>query len=216
MRLRYVGCVILFVVVLGLGVVLAGGLIYSMNIFYLPDRPPEPLGTAVDGWRAQRKMLEIVLRERNVSSRTQPLVFTEKQLNAFLSRHLEESRGIPFSNLRVKLIPGGLSLQGQTRLRSLARAVPFNYIVGYLPASEMDRPVWVVMQARVRLESGRFGKRQEYLRIEPTMFRIGAHVMSARVLSWIVGRELFRWAVPNVIQSVEVEEGRVVVTTRPR
>ncbi|MFQ5519798.1 MAG: hypothetical protein ACE5FK_00230 [Candidatus Methylomirabilia bacterium] len=216
MRLGYGGWAVLLGILLGLGVILAGGLIFSANIFYLPDQIPPPLGTIGDGRRAQQKMLEIVLRDRNVSSRTQPIVLTEKEINAFLSRHLEESEGIPFSRLRVEVSPETLGFQGRTRLRSLAKGIPFNYIAAYLPASENDRPVWLEMQAQVRLELGRTGKAQNYLRIEPTSVRVGAQAVSAQLLSWIVGGRFFRWAVPSVVEGVQMKDGRVIVTTRGR
>ncbi|MFQ5827718.1 MAG: hypothetical protein ACE5JD_00985 [Candidatus Methylomirabilia bacterium] len=210
------GCLTLTVILVGIGVVLGGGLIFSTNIFHPPENLSGPVGTSRDGRRAQQKMYELVLRDRRLSSRTAPVVFTEREINAFLSRHLIRGQGIPLTDLRVTFTPGQMAFQGQTEIRSLMRGVPFKYITSALPASQLSRRVWVAIRARVRLERGWLSQEQEFLRIDPSEFRLGTQNVGAWLLSWMLGRKFLSWPVPAVIEAVSIQQGRVVVTTRAR
>ncbi len=197
----------------GLAIIVGGGFIFSSSTFNLPEKIPTPEWTVSDGHRAQQKMFELVRRDTRKSSRTDPVIFTDREINAFLARHLEESERMPFSPLLVKLEPGFVEVQGQTQLRTLLRGFFFKYLAEFLPAAQTDRPVWVVIQGRVRLEHGRVRKEREFLRIEPSGFRIGDLDTGTWFLTWMLGPRLLRWPVPKVIEEVSVEEGRVIVTT---
>ncbi|MBI4611040.1 MAG: hypothetical protein HY726_18770 [Candidatus Rokubacteria bacterium] len=214
MRIGCLGCLLLAVILVGLGIMVGGALVFSSSIFYLPEAPPSPEWTSADGLRAQQKILEVVRRDTLKSSRTDRIVFTEQEINAFLARHLEENARMPFSPLVVKLNPGLVVIQGSTPFKTLLRGVPFNYLADALPASRTERPVWIVIQGRVRLEHGRVRKEREFLRLEPTGFRIGTLEAGTWFLSWMLGPRLMRWPVPKVIEEVVVEEGRVTVTTQ--
>ncbi len=214
MRLGCLGCLILVAILVGLGIIIGAGIIFSTSIFNLPEKIPTSDWTVADGQRAQQKIFELLRREAGKSSRTDPLFFTEKELNAFLTRHLDEAEGMPFSPLVVKLNPGVAVIQGKTQLKALLRGFPFNYMAQFLPTSQVDRPVWVVIQGRVRLEHGRMRKEREFLRIEPTTFQIGDLEAGTWFLSWMLGPRLLRWPVPRVIEEVVVEEGRVMVRTQ--
>lgn len=216
MRLGCVGCFILAVVLLGLGVIVGGGLVFSSSIFNVPERAPTPEWTVSDGQRAQQKILELIRRDTGKSSSTIPVVFSEREITAFLARHLEESERWQFSSLVVKLDSGMAVLQGMTSLQFLMREAPFRYVAKFLPASRVNGPVWVVFRGRVRIEPGKVRKDRTYLRIEPTEFRIGTQEVGTWLLSWMVGPKLFRWRVPNVIDGVLVEEGLATVITETR
>jgi len=140
MRVGCLGCLGLTVLLVGVGIVVGGGLVFSTSIFNLPEQIPTEEWTTGDGQRAQQKILEIVRRDTGKSSRTGPLIFTEREINAFLARHLEESGRMHFSPLLVKLNPGGVVIQGKTQLKALLRGVPFNYVAQLLPASQSNRP----------------------------------------------------------------------------
>lgn len=208
------GCMFLMLVLIGAGFVLGGGLILSTTIFNPPDSPPIPDWTPWDGQRAQQKMAEVILRDTGKSRRADPLVFTEREINAFVALHLEESEMMPFSPLLVRLTAAGIVIQGKTKLKALLKGAPFNYVAESLPASQADREVWVMLRGSVRLEPGRAGKERRALRIEPTRFRIGTQEVSPWLLRWVVGPRLFSWSLPKVIEEVSVEEGRVFVITR--
>jgi len=215
MRVGCLGCLVLAIVLVGLGIVIGGSLVFSSSIFNLPESiPTTPEWTSSDGQRAQQKLFEIVRRDTRKSSRTDPLALTEREINAFLVQHLEESERINFSPLLVKLNAGEVVIQGRTQLKALLRGVPFNYLVQYLPASQANRPVWVVIQGTVRIERDRVRKERKFLRIEPSGFRIGTQEAGTWLLSRMVGPKLLRWPVPKVIAAISVEAGRVVVITR--
>lgn len=216
MRLGCVGCSVLAVGLLGLGVIVGGSLVFSSSIFNVPERAPTPEWTVSDGQRAQQKILELIHRDTGKSSRTIPVVFSEREINAFLARHLDESARIHFSPLVVKLDRGMVVVQGMTPLRFLMREAPFRYLAKFLPASRVNGPVWVVFQGRVRIDPGKVRRDRKYLRIEPTEFRIGTRDVGTWFLPWMVGRELFRWGVPNVIDGVLVEDGFATVITETR
>ncbi len=213
MRLGCLGCLLLVTILVGVGLLIGGGVIFSTSMFNLPEKIPTSDWTVADGQRAQQKIFELLRRETGKSSRTDPLFFTEKEIDAFLARHLDEVEGMPFSPLVVKLNPGVAVIQGKTQLKALLRGVPFNYIRNFLPASQLGHPVWVVIQGSVRLEHGRMRKEREFLRIEPTTFKIGDLEAGTWFLSWMLGPRLLRWPVPRVIEEVSVEEGRVMVRT---
>jgi len=214
MRIGCLGCLLLTLILVGLGIIVGGGLVFSSSVFYHPEQPPSADWTSADGLRAQQKILEVVRRDSLKSARTEPIVFTEKEINAFLARHLEENAGMPFSPLVVKLDPGLIVVQGSTQLRTLLRGVPFNYLADALPASRTERPVWIVIRGKVRLEHGRIRKEREFVRLEPTGFRIGTLEAGTWFLSWMLGPRLMRWPVPKVVEEVVVEDGRVIVTTQ--
>lgn len=213
MRLGCVGCLFLIILVLGAGFVLGGGLVLSTTIFNVPERLPTADWTRWDGQRAQQKIAEVIRRDTGKSPRTDPVVFTEREINAFLAHHLEESEAMPFSPLVVELAPRGAVIQGKTRLRALLKGIPFNYLADALPASQTEREVWVMIRGRVRFEPGR-GKERGVLRIEPTRFRVGTQEVGPWLLSRLIGPRLLRWSLPKVIEELSVEEGRVFVITR--
>lgn len=214
MKLGCLGCLFLAVVLLGFGIIIGGGLIFSTLIFNVPDPLPATAWAVSDGHRAQQKMAEVVLRDTLKSSRNDPLVFTGKEINAFLASHLEESERMSFSPLLVSLEPGLVVIQGKTQLKALMRGIPFNYLAQILPSSEANRPVWVVIQGTVRIEHGRVRKEREFFRIEPTGFRMGDLEAGTWFLSWLLGPGLLRWPVPKVIEDVRVEKDRMIVTTQ--
>ncbi len=104
MRLGCVGCLLVILVTVIFGVAAAGAIFFSANIFDEPEVHIQPFTTA-DGYRAQQKLYEIVLRDDERSSRADPVIFTERELNAFLSRHLIDMAGLSFSPISVVLLP---------------------------------------------------------------------------------------------------------------
>src|SRR4029434_2249647 len=98
---------------LGVVVAAAGFFFLSGNMATAPDVQPSRF-TRSDGFSAQRKLYELVLRESGRSTRTDPVVLSEAEVNAFLANHLEEAAGLPFSPLVVRFAGGQLELRGQT------------------------------------------------------------------------------------------------------
>ena len=154
------GCVALIVVLLVIAVVglfvlcalpvVGGALFLSTNIFSPPEVRSVPF-TKNDGHAAQQKLFEVALRQSGRSSRRDPLIITEPEANAFLSRHLEQS-GLPLSPIVVRFANGEVVAQGQTAFRNLLKGVPFRQIAPYLSTKRLDEPVWVTVGGRIKVE----------------------------------------------------------------
>ena len=126
-RFGCIGCFTIIAVLALTAVVLLGGIALSTNLFDLPSLPRQDFSQE-DGRRFQQKVAEILLREANVSSRKDPIVITQRELNAFLQRHLLESEKIRVSPMTVQFTRGKVEVQGQTELRYLLAGFPFSLI----------------------------------------------------------------------------------------
>src|SRR5260370_36242693 len=102
MKLGCLGCLALLV----FGV-MAGGVFWGgIEALRQPDGPP-PSGTAAEGVAAQHKIFEIVRRGADRGRRdAEPIVLSESELNAFLSRHLTDSSGRPPTDIRLRPMRG--------------------------------------------------------------------------------------------------------------
>jgi hypothetical protein len=216
MRLGCVGCLLFILIAVILGIAAAGALFFSANIFEDLDIQAPPF-SASDGYRAQQKLYEIILREGRKSSRRDPIVLSERELNAFLSRHLLESVSVSFSKLSVLLLSdNSVEFRGRTELRNLLRGVPFAQIAPYLPPGKLDEPVWVRVRGHLKLERGAVRRDREYATLEVTEFSMGAQPMSVWLLQLMLGsrsQDLFRWQIPGVVEAITVEEGRLLIRT---
>ena len=215
MRLGCVGCLLVILAIVIFGVAAAGFVFFSANIFDEPEVQAQP-STASDGYRAQQKLYEIVLRDGRRSTRVDPIVFSERELNAFLSRHLIDTADLSFSPVSVALLPDNtVEFRGRTVLRNLLKGAPFAQIAPYLPKGRVDRPVWVLLRGHLRLERGTVRRDREYGRVEVTEFALGTQPIGAWVLKLMLGQvqNVLRWQVPRVVQSITVEEGRLVIRT---
>ena len=216
MRLGCVGCLLFILIAVILGIAVAGVLFFSANIFGDLDIQAPPF-TPSDGYRAQQKLYEIILRAGRRSSRRDPIILTERELNAFLSRHLAESASLSFSRLSVLLLSdGSVEFRGRTELRNLMKRFPFAQIGPYLPAGKLDEPTWVRVRGRLRMDRGAVRRDREYATFDVAEFALGAQPLGVWLLQLLVGgqgRDLFRWQVPDVIESIAVEDGRLVIKT---
>lgn len=210
------GFLALVVLALILAVILVGGagaLYFSGGVFEMPSLP-RVSHVPSDGYRAQEKLLGLVMRESKHSS---PLVLTEPELNAFLTRHLAESEGIPFSPLIVKLTSGRVEVQGRTPLKTLFRGFPFSLLPVYLPAHVVDRPVWVTLAGTIEVRRGRTKDGGHSGRLGVSEFRLGTQNLGPWVLYVMLGqteRELLSWKVPAAVDTITVHDGQVVISTR--
>lgn len=219
MRLGCVGCLLVILLIVIFGVAAAGAVFFSANIFDEPEVQIQPFTTA-DGYRAQQKLYELVLRDGQRSSRVDPIVFTERELNAFLSRHLIDAADLQFAPLSVSLLPDNtIEFRGKTLLRNLMQGIPFAQIAPYLPKSRVDQPVWVRVRGRLKIERGTVRREREYGQLDVNEFALGTQPIGAWVLTLMLGQagqRALRWQVPAVVQSVTVEEGRLVIRTAAR
>lgn len=216
MRLGCVGCLLVILVIVIFGVAAAGAVFFSANIFDEPEVHVQPFTTA-DGYRAQQKLYEIVLRDGQRSSRTDPIVFSERELNSFLSRHLMDSANLTFSPISVALLSDNtIEFRGRTALRNLMQGIPFAQIAPFLPNGRADQPVWIRVRGTLRLERSAVRREREFGGFEVSEFALGTQPIGAWVLTAMLGQagqRVFRFQIPSVVRDVTVEEGRLIVRT---
>jgi hypothetical protein len=216
-RLGCLGCLTVALLVAVAGIAVAGLIFFSVNIFDDPGLHGPPF-TSADGHRAQQKVYEIIVRQANRSDRITPVVFTEAELNAFLSRHLVETSNLSISPLWVALQSRNMvEIRGRTTLRNLLQRFPFDQIASYLPETA-DQPVWIQVRGELRLERDRARGRQ-HGRLRVSNFLLGTQPISPWVFRAILGwtsEGVLRWPVPAVVHDLEVRDGRLVVRTAPR
>jgi hypothetical protein len=216
MRFGCIGCLILIVALLVVVVAAAGFIFLSGNMGTPPEVQPTRF-TRADGFSAQRKLYELVLRESGRSSRTEPVILSEAEVNAFLANHLAEAADLPFSPLIVRFAGGQLELRGQTVLRHLLQGPPFPQLMPYLPAARLDQTVWVTVRGRFLIDHPRSAGGRTYARLEVSEFALGKQPVG-RWLLWLMlgptGSKLLRFQVPTIVDSVQIDERRAVIRTQ--
>ena len=209
------GCLGCFVLILILTVVLVGGavaLFFGGSIFETPA-VPKPSYSTGDGYRAQEKLFEIVLRDSGRSARRDPIVITDHELNAFLAGYLEQKEGLPLSPLVVRLLPDTVEVRGQTAFKNLFKGFPFYFLPDYLPASTIDRPVWVTVRATIGLDREKSRAARKYGQLAVKEFSLGNQDMGPWLLSLLLGQERLRWEVPAVVETIKIQDGRIVISS---
>jgi len=215
MKLGCFGCLALIIVLLVLVAFLVGGVLLSVNIFSTPDIRPVPFSRG-DGYSAQQKLYEVTLRQAGRSSRKDPIVLSEQEANAFLARHLAEGAGVPVSPLIVRFSGGQVFVQGQTPLKNLFQGPPFPQLLAYLPDTRLSQPVWVTVRGRIDLETSAPGATR-HCSLTLTELALGRQPLSSFLLYVMMGPSgagLFRWPVPAVVTSIQIQEGELVIRTR--
>ena len=212
MKLGCVGCLLLIVAILVIVVVGLGMIFLSTNIFSPPEVRPVSF-TRLDGYAAQQKLFEVASRQHGRSTRRDPITLSEPEVNAFLSRHLEQS-GLPLSPIVVRLHKGEVVAQGQTQLRNLIKGPPLAQIAGYVGDKRLDEPIWVTIRGRVAID-GTGSQRQG--RVDVEQFALGKQHLGSMLLMLLMGPSgggLLRWPVPAVVDEIRVGEGNLTITTR--
>ena len=216
MRLGCIGCLLLIIVILVVVLTVAGILFLSANIYGVPE-VVETEFTRGDGYAAQQKLFEVLLRDSGRSSRKDPIVLSDREVNAFLSRHLSQSAGLPLSPLIVRFSPGEAFIQGRTPLRKLLQGPPFAQLLPYIPDQRLDRPVWVTVRGRLSVESSLGGGAARYGKVSLVTLWLGKQPVSGWLLTIMMGPSsayLLRWQVPSIVESINIEEGQLVIKTR--
>lgn len=201
------GCLVALVSV-GLVALALGGVVGAgLRMLATPAAATLPATTAADGSRAQQKIFDLA-RSRRLA---QPITLSEAEVNALLSRHLVEARGVRLNALAVRLVGDDrVELTGQTPLRQLLEEAGLSPAAGVLPARWRERPVWIHVGARVRVTPG--PRRQLSLDVED--FAVGRQRLPARALRLLLDPAavgLLRWPLPEHVRSVSIEPGRVVI-----
>lgn len=181
-------------------------------------RAPEisaPPTTAVDGQRAQQKIFDVVRRAG--SGRPHTVTLSDREVNAFLSRHLGDAADLPLQNVAVRLPSDGhAEIAGQIPLRQLLGEGTASAVSGLMPSSWLDYRVWLSLRARVTLESGEARRDRRHLRLDVERFWLGRlrlPTVLLRVLLDPMALRLLRWPMPDAIEGLRIEPGRLVIQT---
>jgi hypothetical protein len=165
--------------------------------------PPRP--TAEDAAHAQQKLVRIIR-----GSATEPVVMTEAELNAFISRNLD-ARDLPFDRPAVFLYDGnGVDILGQIPLVRLLAESPFGAAAELVPKRWTSRPVWLQIRAHAQFEPG--PRRQ--LRLDVRGVAVGQQRLPALALRVILDParlRFLRMPLPDTVADVRIQAGRIVI-----
>lgn len=175
-----------------------------------PVLPELPADDPAVGLRVQHVVAQVLLREAGLSARADPLAITPAEASVFLARHVRVADP-PAWPLRVGLGPGWIELEGPTSLGRLATRAGFSTLARVLPAPVRDRPVWLAVKGRLVAQSGR-GE------LVAAGARIGRQAIPVGWLWRLLGGppRSVAWAMPSVVERVEVTPEALVIHTRPR
>jgi hypothetical protein len=216
MKMGCAGCLILIVVLIFLVTLVGGFLFLSGNIFGEPHFEALDWSRA-DASAARYRLHEIILRDTGQSGRQDPLILSEREINALVARHLTETAGLRFEPFAVRLVQGQFLLQGRTVLRSLLQGPPFAQLAAYLPASQLDRHIWITVRGYIAVQPGEPGGKLGRARVVLTEFNLGRQPVGSWPFSVVMGSAgsgLLNWPVPGAVRDVDIEERRVVIRTR--
>lgn len=216
MRPGCIGCFLLFVAVAFVAVLAGGFFFMTGNIMDEPQREVLRWSPA-EGSMARAKLYEVAQRDAGQSTRQDPLILTEREVTALVSRHLAETAGLRFEPFAIKLVRGQFVLQGRTVLRSLLQGPPFAQLIPYLPPAQLDRLIWITVRGYLSLQPGAQGGKPGRGRVVLTEFNLGKQTVGNWPFSAVMGpagSRLFDWPVPGGVRDVEIEDGRIVIRTR--
>lgn len=208
MRLGCSGCLWTLVLIAVAAAAAGGAIGTGTRILASPDVTTAPQNSAADGARAQQKLFSLARRPRSAA----PVVLTEAEVNALLSRHLVQARGVALGGLAVWLLGDDrIELMARTPARQVLDDLGVPMPAWLLPARWRERPVWLGVVARVQVESAR-----RQVRLEAERFTMGRQRLPTGLLRLVLDPAtlgLLRWPLPDHVEQVEIEPGRVVIRT---
>lgn len=216
MKLGCAGCLILIVVLTFLIALVGGFFVLSGNIFEEPHFEVLDWSRS-DASAARSTLREIILRDAGQSGRQDPILLSEREINALVARHLVETAGLRFDPFAIRLAQGQFLLQGRTVLRNLLQGPPFAQLATYLPAAQLDRPLWITVRGYIAVRPGEPGGKPGQARVVLTEFNLGRQPVGNWPFSVVMGSagaRLLKWPVPGTLQDIDIEDRRVVIRTR--
>ena len=166
--------------------------------------------TAADGSRAQQKLFELTRRRRGAA---ETVIITEPELNALLTRHLVEARGVQLGAPSARLLGADrLEVMGSRPLGRILEELSLGSVGSLLPASWLERPIWLRVGAHIRVEE----RPPRHLRLDVDALVVGRQRVPALALRLLMdpgGVGLLRWPLPSHIESVTIEPGRAIIKT---
>jgi hypothetical protein len=198
-------------VVLALGALFAGATVGAATRMLATPDISTSSWTSADGTRAQHKLFELARRTRA----TETVTLSEGEVNALLTRHLVEARGVRLASPSAQLLGGDrVLLDAQSTVRRLLDEMSLGALADILPARWQGRPVWIHVGARLRIEDGP----RRHLRMDVDEFAVGRQRLPAAFLRVLLDPGsvgLLQWSLPDHIERVGIEPGRVVIHTAP-
>jgi len=209
---RGCGCGCGTIVLLGL---LVGAVIWlGSGVFERPAIRHE-VGGPADGRRAQQKLFDLTARGASRDRRTL-VTLSEVELNALLNRHVPGEQ-LPLDEMGIRLVGDGIvEVTGRLPLRALW-GTRVNSAVGLLPERWVATPVWVRLRGPVQLELGTARGQRRMLRLDVSYLSLGRRRFPTALLGLLPEGPVLRttrWPVPDTVEAVTVEPGRLTVTTR--
>jgi len=215
MRLGCLGCLGTTVGLI-LMLCLVGGALWTWSALYgVP--PPLPSSSSQAGpATVERKLAELDLRGGGRSPRSEPVVFSEAEVTALVSRHLA-SAGVRLAPVAVNLRPDQGAVQGRLSLGALIQDSPIVWVAATLPRKTLASQVWLTLSGHVELEPPSGPRRSRYAQATLLSARLGRIPAPGWLLGLMLGSRgasLLRWQVPGVVDRLEIGEGRITVRTR--
>jgi len=207
-----VGCAGCLAILVGLGLVaLVAGATLGLGSRLLGQPTIAPhVTTAADGARAQQKLFELTRRRRGSA---ETVIITEPELNALLSRHLVEARGVQLGTPSARLLGGDrLEVTGSRPVGRILEEMSLGSVGSTLPTRWLERPIWLRIGAHIRVEE----RPPRHLRLDVDALVVGRQRVPAPALRLLMdpgGVGLLRWALPAHIESVTIEPGRAIIKT---
>jgi hypothetical protein len=205
-----VGCGGCLTGVIVLGLLLGAGMCVwgTSRALQDPTIPVAATTTEEDAARAQQKLFRLFRGAR------EPVVLSEPELNAFLSRNVDV-RDWPFEQSRVSLKDGGLvEISGSVPLRRLVAESPVPFVAELLPSEWLTRSVWLRVGSHATFER----EPRSQLRLDVQRLTVGRQrvpTVALRMLFDPASLRFVRVSLPDSVADVRIETGRAVIRSAP-
>ncbi len=205
-RLGCGGCLSTVTALLLAGLIVVGGGWVVVRSLQAPDVARVAFAPE-DGARAQRKIVDIARR-----AAAGPVVLSEAELNAFVSRHLDPN-DLPLRDPVLRLRGDDtVEIAGWLPLGRLVRESPLASAADALPEAWLARRVWLTVRVRASLVA----EPRRALHLDARRVVLGRQRVPAVALRLLLdpaSLRLTRIAVPPDVRAVRVEPGRVLIQT---
>lgn len=210
------GCGCLVFVLVGL---LAAGVFWLRSGIF--DRPASQheVGSPADGHRAQQKLFKLDAGGAGANPRDgkrTAVSLSEREINALLGRHVSVEE-LPLADAGIHLAGDGIvEITGRLPFHAFF-GDSLNSVASVLPERWAGTPVWLRLRGHVRLETGAARADRRRLRLDVECLWVGSRRLPAAVLSLLPegpALRATRWPVPDTVDSVVVEPGRLTITIR--
>src|SRR5262249_55504996 len=121
---------------------------------------------------------------------------------------------LPLTPLAIRFSKGQFWAQGQTPLRNLFVAPPLSYLLTYIPSNRLVMPVWVTVRGRIRVEDSAGSPQGVITLTDLTLGRQPLHSFLLYLVMGPSGSGLFRWSVPGIVDTIQLEDGQAIIHTR--